>query len=144
MNPSVSTLSLALLFSMQASAKTTQTFPSKLVCVAQGNCVAGYENFCDASIYFPEPVIIEQPETFAADLYDPSEILTEEELQKSVKLDFSQGDQYSFYFFNQDDMSALASGQLETIQGTYEDGFDWVNGYNTRAKFNIECTAGTP
>ncbi|HYX32860.1 MAG TPA: hypothetical protein VE954_07080 [Oligoflexus sp.] len=105
--------------------------------------MAGHPNFCDASTYFATPVVILQPEQFAADAYDPSDVLSADDLEKKVKLDFSQSDQYSFYFFNRDDMSALAAGELDKIQGTYEDGFDWVNGYNTRAKFNIECISGS-
>jgi hypothetical protein len=142
LNKSLFIFSSVCLLSINAYAKGPGTYPAKLTCTALGDCIAGYPNFCEADFYFPVTVVIEQPENLQVNPYDPSEVLSAEELQTKVKLDFSQGDQYSFYFFDRDDMSALVEGPLDKIQGTYEDGFDWVNGYNTRAKFNIECTIG--
>jgi hypothetical protein len=130
-------ISFSFFLSALSFAQEVVKFPAVLSCQSLGNCIAGHPNFCEASTYFP--AVIEQPEAHAAEVYDPSGVLTEEEISSKIMLDFTNGDQYSFYFFNAADMKALTEGQLSSIQGTYEDGFDWVNGYNTRAKFNIEC-----
>ncbi|HTL11717.1 MAG TPA: hypothetical protein VL588_04480 [Bdellovibrionota bacterium] len=49
------------------------------------------------------------------------------------------GDQYSIYRFATADLDAFAAGKKPTVEGTFEDGFDWSNGYNVRAKFSIKC-----
>jgi hypothetical protein len=49
------------------------------------------------------------------------------------------GDQYSEFTFRNDDIQRFTSGDVKTLRGLYEDGFDWTNGYNTRAQIVVEC-----
>ncbi len=112
--------------------------PAQVSCQSLGDCTSGYPQFCESSTYFP--MIVEDLAAHFGELYDPSGLLSESELAGKIKIDFTDGDQYSFYFFNVEDMKALAEGRVDSIQGTYEDGFDWVDGYNTRAKFTVECS----
>ncbi|WP_141734070.1 hypothetical protein [Oligoflexus tunisiensis] len=142
MNKSLQVLTILASLSTQAAAQEAVEFPSRLICDAVGDCIAGLENFCEADFYFPEPVVMEQPAQYSGSTYDPTGELSEEELLTMVKLDFSEGDQYSFYFFKASAMTQLARGEIDKIQGTYEDGFDWTNGYNTRARFRVECVRG--
>lgn len=128
-----------LSLSSLALAKESVKFPDHLTCQSIGDCVAGLPDFCKSADYFPQ--VIDELPSSADKTYDPSGILTEDELSTKVMIDFTDGDQYSFYFFDANDMTALAEGRVSQIQGTYEDGFDWVNGYNTRAKFKISCEA---
>jgi hypothetical protein len=141
MNKSIQVLSVLALMSPGVMAQAAVKFPSQLVCEAVGDCIAGYENFCEADFYFP--AVLENPADNVGSLYDPANEMSDEELQKKVKLDFSQGDQYSFYFFDAQAMTELAQGTVDKIEGTYEDGFDWTNGYNTRARFRVECVRGS-
>jgi len=54
-------------------------------------------------------------------------------------LDFSQGDQYQFFIFKGIDLAKLANGEIPQVNATFEDGFDWTNGYNTRSQEDFIC-----
>ena len=60
-----------------------------------------------------------------------------------IVLDFGVGahggDQYSSFTFLADDVSAYLAGKQETLSGVYEDGYDWADGYHTRALLVVHC-----
>ncbi len=135
---SIASLFCLVVLSSYAMAQEQLSVPPKLLCVAQGDCVKGLDNFCAAAQYFP--TTIDETLDHIVTAYDPSGTLSKAELQTRLMIDFFDGDQYSFYLFDAQEMSQLARGLAKNVHGTYEDGFDWVNGYNTRARFNIECS----
>lgn len=49
------------------------------------------------------------------------------------------GDQYSSFTFLADDFEALLSGKQSLLSGVYEDGYDWADGYHTRAQYVVHC-----
>jgi hypothetical protein len=50
------------------------------------------------------------------------------------------GDQYSEFSFATDHVHALSAGKIASITGEYEDGYDWADGYHTRAQIQVRCT----
>jgi hypothetical protein len=105
-----------------------------------GAFLAGYPNFNRPEDYFPINLkffenqvimnIIGASWTRKGSLQENS---------GNLKIDFSFSDQGSFFEFQGDQIKQLLEGKTEHINGTYEDGFDWSNGYNTRARFETSC-----
>ena len=56
-----------------------------------------------------------------------------------VRLDFSDGDQSEIFEFRTEDLAAFKKGSV--LRGTFEDGYQWDDGYHVRAYFAIECKA---
>lgn len=58
-----------------------------------------------------------------------------------IILNFSleESDQYSTFAFRKDDMDKLHRGLVPSINGLYEDSYDWADGSHTRAMFVVEC-----
>ncbi len=50
------------------------------------------------------------------------------------------GDQYSEFSFATDALHALSAGKVESVIGHYEDGYDWADGYHSRAQIQVRCT----
>ncbi|MBF0298256.1 MAG: hypothetical protein HQK51_06025 [Oligoflexia bacterium] len=122
-----------------AAANTVVKFPARLICNATERAIAGSDGFSDPTKYFPQE--INNPQKYSRTAYDPGLRWDRNTLAQKVMLDFSDGgDQYEYYFFNSEEMTALAEGKIETIQGIFEDGFVWIRGYNTRARFVVKCT----
>lgn len=62
--------------------------------------------------------------------------------RSNVVYDFSDGDQYAFFTVPAQSLDLLARGRVQTVVAQFEDGFDWTNGYNVRARIQLECRAG--
>lgn len=56
-----------------------------------------------------------------------------------VTIDFSNGDQYSSFMFRKDDLRAINQGTIKRLSGIYEDGYDWADGFHTRAAILVHC-----
>ncbi len=56
-----------------------------------------------------------------------------------IKIDFTDGDQYSAFIFRAEDLQALSKDKLKSIIGMYEDGYDWSDGYHTRIAIVVQC-----
>lgn len=130
---------LSLLLTVSTFASENVKWPRRLKCTGVVCLPGSLENFCKPgarpTIYFPKPEMIKNP--VGQEAYDHH---NDRKLNGLVSLDFSDGDQYAFYTFKAADVAALSGKRVNVIQGVFEDGYDWTNGYNTRARMTVSCT----
>lgn len=103
--------------------------------------IAGYDNFLVINDYFPFTLRFESPQKvfLNSNNYKNRPSSSIQSNQEGLRIDFGQSDQYEFFTFPKEVADDLLQGKLQEVRGFYEDGFDWSNGYNTRAKFSILC-----
>jgi hypothetical protein len=99
----------------------------------------GFDNFLVIDDYFPMNLKIDGQNLSLSSNNSSNQQGTVVMKEDELTLDFSWSDQYSFFVFPKELAQDILSGKLEEIKGTWEDGFDWSNGYNTRAQFSVIC-----
>jgi hypothetical protein len=57
-----------------------------------------------------------------------------------TRLDFNDGDQFTYLVFSSSDLQDLDLGVQKVIKGTLTDGYDWADGDHERYKLSLECT----
>ncbi|NDD92283.1 hypothetical protein EBZ37_09385 [bacterium] len=119
---------LAIFLAMPALASS---LPEKLVCTGT-KFLAGEKNFSDPTDYFPRTIT---PGKATPNPMGPWVSAK----NGTVTLTYIDGDQYEVYSFSQSDLDEFTAQSTNRIQGTFEDGFEWSNGYNVRARFAIDC-----
>lgn len=111
-----------------SSAATAGEFPSSLNCQAL-ECIGGES--CDLTEDY-WMIELRDANTQHATWGEAEGRFVPGKDEDSFVLDFSDGDQYLFFTLKQ-------TGK-ESFEGTLEDGFDWINGYNIRQKFLVSCS----
>ncbi len=103
--------------------------------------VEGHPNFSNIEDYFPIRMKVKRLASEGAviqgDFAEEGEVFSAD---GQTKIDFTDGDQVSVFTFDQAEYTALIEGETRTLEGVYEDGFYWSNGYNTRARFTVRCS----
>jgi hypothetical protein len=142
-------LLLSPISSFATPGDSTSAYPKTLKCDA-GQFVRGLKDFNDPSGYFPifihwNSLELAQMSTDAnPPSRDPDIIGATPGNVRSghgiVRFEFIDGDQYSLFDLGSKDLQDLEKGKVSEIHGTFEDGYDWVNGYNTRAVFQMKCS----
>jgi hypothetical protein len=126
------------------------SFCIKLDCEGISN-VKGLDGFTEIENYFPTKLNFAEGKNLRSevketskDSQDPNGYTREGRYAETkdglVRIDFGDGDQEEFYLFNTDQFNEVLLGKSSSVKGTFEDGFWWSNGYNTRSLFAIECT----
>ena len=64
-----------------------------------------------------------------------------EDYDDKLTIDFSNGDQYSVFVFRKDDLESFHRGEITTLSGMYADGYDWADGFHTRAAILVHCVS---
>ena len=59
--------------------------------------------------------------------------------KETVKMDFSDGDQYSSFSVSAQDLAQLRADKKKEITVTYTDGFGWSDGDHVRFKMDYVC-----
>lgn len=127
----LSALFLGLTFN---TAKATN-FPSALQCNGV-EVFNGDPNFLNLAWYQNMPLrhLDEEPE-WEGRFGD----IREGETADEVVVDFTSGDQYAFFTFKKSEVEKLKNGEISSLKGVFEDGFDWDH-YYVRASIGVRCT----
>lgn len=96
----------------------------------------GSRNFNQVDMYFP--MTIKKMGAFTAEI--DGENAKVDSKNNKIIVSAADGDQVATYVFNKVDYRELMQGKKKSIGGTFEDGFYWTDGYNTRAKFSVRCS----
>lgn len=115
--------------------------PQALQCQAT-TCVYGDSQFCNADL-LGRLSLSNLQQAAAVRLHQAGEsrdgMLLVDPKSDKVKIDFASGDQYAIFTFRKDDILALNDGSTARLRGSFEDAYDWADGYHTRALFALEC-----
>jgi hypothetical protein len=111
--------------------------PSMLNCRAT-TCIYGHAGFCEPGEF--QKIVLNKLQTENPEWDNQAGTRYAEAGDDKVTLDFSDGDQYSRFVFRKDDIEEFVEGRKQTVPGTYEDGYDWADGYHTRAFLALSCT----
>jgi hypothetical protein len=125
------------------------TFCIKLECQGVSN-LKGIEGFTEIENYFPTKLDFTEGKNLrlgitetSKDSQDPQGFTRDGRFLEThdgvVRIDFGDGDQENFYLFNTEEFNKVIHENASSVKGTFEDGFWWSNGYNTRSLFIIEC-----
>lgn len=134
-------LGLIIALSMLSSIHSQSTFYK---CEA-GKDIDGYPGFRDdSSIYFPFALTLSNDKSVVYTRIEKANHRWDAQCFVSsdngiLRFDFGQSDQYNFVQFSLK-FEEFLKGDKQTVQGFFEDGFDWSNGYNTRARFEMTCS----
>lgn len=100
----------------------------------------GMKDFSEVSFYFPNEIrgLSGLSAELRQDTMQVKGAVTSD--KKNVKVVFQDGDQYLTYKFSLKAYRDLLAGRVSKVSAIYEDGFDWSNGYNLRARFSAICS----
>lgn len=120
------------LSSLVASASPQVSLPQTLRCEARFFLVGDLRDslFGDARVIHPTA-----PEESAGRLITVDE-------RNRVTIQYIDGDQVVKFDFRRSDLDRLARGLVRAINGNYEEGFYWSQGFSTTARLTISCTSG--
>ena len=111
---------------------------SHIVCEGL-NTIEGIPQFLDTNKYFPLNLKqIEYKLVIVYEDFEKNEVMFEEK-EGFVYINYGDGDQDTILSFNKIEYDSFIKYNSKYLEGFYEDGFWWSNGYNVRAKFSMKC-----
>ena len=112
--------------------------PNGLLCRATA-CIFGEPVFCRPADFSRIAIKGIQSQHPKWDDTDGEVEIAKDNDKVTLNFGLDDADQYSFFTFRKDDIWAFQHGRLRALPGTYEDGYDWADGYHTRALLAVTC-----
>ncbi len=111
----------------------------KISCIYKETIFAEH-GFDDPTMYFPINLKIINNDRIVFINSAKKEVNTHViTIKDMIHVDWGQSDQHNSLIFSENEYKTFLMANYTSIETIFEDGFDWIDGYHTRAKFKTTC-----